>query len=273
MPPLQSTAHPREWHDVEKRATLARDQLGSTLGIRALHESTLLGLTGLAGFIGFFHTLTGPDHYVPFVAMSRVGRWSYAKTMVVTLACGLGHVLSSVVLGVIGVGLGLAVGGLEWFEGVRGTVAGWLLLGFGLAYLAWGIKQAIRNQPHTHVHAHGDGTAHTHTHRHVGDHAHPHGADDRVGGMTPWILFTIFVFGPCEPLIPVLMFPAAQLSLPGVVLVAVVFAVCTIATMVAMVTAGYFGLSKLSFWRLSRYGHAVAGLAMASCGAAIQFGL
>ncbi|HOD34406.1 MAG TPA: hypothetical protein PLR20_01590 [Syntrophales bacterium] len=27
---------------------------------------------------------------------------------------------------------------------------------------------------------------------------------------TPWVLFTIFVLGPSEPLIPVLMFPAAR---------------------------------------------------------------
>jgi sulfite exporter TauE/SafE len=238
-----------------------------------MDEATLVGLTVTAGSIGFVHTLSGPDHYVPFVAMSRVGRWSYLKTMIITLACGVGHVLSSIILGAIGITLGLAIGGLEWFESVRGSLAGWLLLGFGLAYLAWGIKHALRNKPHTHVHAHGDGVAHSHTHAHTGEHAHPHAEDQRVGAMTPWVLFTIFVFGPCEPLIPMLMFPAAELSVAGVALVAVVFSVCTLATMLAMVTAGYYGLSRLSFASLSRYGHAIAGFALASCGAAIKFGL
>ena len=32
-----------------------------------------------------------PDHDVPLVAMSRVGRWSRTKTLGVTAACGLGH--------------------------------------------------------------------------------------------------------------------------------------------------------------------------------------
>lgn len=236
-------------------------------------ETTLISLMGLAGFIGVFHTLAGPDHYVPFIALARVGRWTFPKTLAVTLVCGAGHVLSSVVLGAIGIGLGLAVGGLEWFEGLRGNLAGWLLLGFGLAYLAWGIKQAVRNQPHSHVHIHRDAAAHVHTHTHWGEHAHPHGADDRARSMTPWILFIIFVFGPCEPLIPLLMFPAAKLSLVGIVLVALVFAVCTIGTMTIVVTAAYFGLSKLSFSWFGRYGHAIAGLAIATCGAAIQFGL
>ena len=94
---------------------------------------------------------------------------------------------------------------------MRGNLAGWLLLGFGLAYLAWGVKRALRNQPHTHAHAHADGIVHDHAHAHSDEHAHPHTDEARAASMTPWILFTIFVFGPCEPLIPLLMFPAAKL--------------------------------------------------------------
>ena len=41
-------------------------------------ESTLLLWT--AASIGFVHTLLGPDHYLPFVAMSRAGGWSARKT-------------------------------------------------------------------------------------------------------------------------------------------------------------------------------------------------
>ena len=52
--------------------------------------------------LGFLHCLVGPDHYVPFIAMSRIGSWSFRKTMIVTLLCGIGHILSSVVLGFLG---------------------------------------------------------------------------------------------------------------------------------------------------------------------------
>lgn len=239
-----------------------------------MEETTLIGLLATAAFVGFFHTITGPDHYVPFVAMSRVGRWSLRKTIAITLVCGLGHVLSSVVIGAIGIAAGLAVGGLEIFEGVRGQLAGWMLLGFGLAYLAWGIRRAIRNQPHTHKHAHADGAIHSHTHGHVGEHAHVHTSEDKSArSMTPWVLFTVFVFGPCEPLIPILMFPAAKLSLSGVVLVTLAFGVCTLATMITVVVAGYMGLSRFGLASLARYSHAVAGFAIAACGAAIQLGL
>jgi hypothetical protein len=91
--------------------------------------------------------------------------------------------------------------------------------------------------------------------------------------MTPWILFAIFVFGPCEPLIPVLMYPAATLSISGVVAVAVVFGLATIATMLAVVLAGYGGLSSISLPWLDRFSHVLAGGAISLCGLAIKFGL
>ena len=62
-----------------------------------------------AGTIAFLHTILGPDHYLPFVAMSKSGQWSLRKTSIVTILCGSGHVLSSVLLGVAGVGLGVAL--------------------------------------------------------------------------------------------------------------------------------------------------------------------
>jgi len=236
-------------------------------------DADLVSLLVLAASIGVFHTLLGPDHYLPFMAMGKAGQWSFRKTMLIGTACGVGHVLGSVVVGLLGVALGWAIGGIEWFESQRGSLAGWLLLGFGLAYMAWGIRRAIRNRPHTHWHVHDDGTAHSHEHSHHSDHAHAHTDDAGVNVMTPWIIFTIFVFGPCEPLIPILMYPAAEHHWLGVVLIALVFGACTVGTMMAIVAAGYLGLSVLPGRALARYSHALAGFALAACGALIQIGL
>jgi ABC-type nickel/cobalt efflux system permease component RcnA len=236
---------------------------------------TLLGLLGTAAFVGFLHTLAGPDHYVPFIALARVGRWSLTKTLVITFACGVGHVASSIALGFVGIVASFALSHLEWFEGLRGDLAAWLLFGFGLAYMAWGLRQALRNRPHAHVHMHADGAAHRHVHTHHDDHAHPHTATEPGGptSMTPWILFTIFVFGPCEPLIPILMYPALKLSVSSVLLVAAVFAACTIGTMLMVVSAACWGLARVPTARLARYSHALAGFALAACGGAMLAGL
>jgi ABC-type nickel/cobalt efflux system permease component RcnA len=245
-------------------------------------QLTILAAT--AASIGLVHTLIGPDHYVPFIALAGARKWSLSKTLSVTGVCGVGHVLGSVVLGGLGILLGVALGGLEWFEGFRGEIAGWLLLGFGLAYLAWGLRQAYRNRPHTHWHGHSDGTLHEHTHTHKQEHAHIHAAaqealktsKQRLASgkrITPWVLFLIFIFGPCEALIPILMYPAAEGSWWGVALVVAVFGLTTVVTMLVTVTVGYLGISRLPLGRLERFSHALAGLALVACGLAIQLGL
>ena len=91
--------------------------------------------------------------------------------------------------------------------------------------------------------------------------------------MTPWVLFTIFVFGPCEPLIPILMYPAAKGHMFGVVLVTSTFGLTTLATMIATVTFAHFALGRLPFAGVARYSHALAGFVVLLCGAAVKVGL
>ena len=229
-------------------------------------------LYGTALGLGVMHTLLGPDHYLPFVAMARSGKWSNAKTLWVTLLCGTGHVLGSIALGFAGILLGLSLGWLEAVESFRGDLAGWLLLGFGLALLAWGLIRAARNRPHVHVHAHEDGTIHRHPHRHAGEHMHVH-ASARKASLSPWLLFIVFVFGPCEPLIPILMFPAAQGHLGHVAGVSLVFGAATVATMTLMVMATCFGLSRFRWRSAERYAMALSGLVVTLSGAAVVAGL
>ncbi len=69
-----------------------------------MNEAQILLLT--AASIAFLHTILGPDHYLPFVALGKARKWSLAKTLRITLYCGLGHVLSSVVIGGVGIVLG-----------------------------------------------------------------------------------------------------------------------------------------------------------------------
>ncbi len=224
--------------------------------------------------IGFLHTLLGPDHYLPFIVMAKSGRWSMTKTAAITTLCGVGHVMSSVVLGMVGVALGIAVSRLEAIESTRGNLAAWALIAFGIAYLSWGIRQALRNRPHTHPHMHEtpdtDTHSHVHTHAGVGEHIHLHGV--RHGApYTPWVLFIIFVLGPCEPLIPLLMYPAAQDSFSGLILVTVAFGSVTILTMLGIVLAAVMGISFLPMKALERYAHAAAGAAILLSGMAIVF--
>ena len=234
------------------------------------HETPLLLATAVS--IGTIHTLLGPDHYIPFVAMGRAARWSLRKTLLVTALCGVGHVGSSVVLGVVGIALGIVVFRLEQFEAVRGDLAAWLLIGVGLAYTTWGLVRALRNIPHSHVHVHADGTVHRHPHTHDGEHLHTHGEGQSIG---PWVLFTVFLFGPCEPLIPLLMYPAARLSGWAVAAVAVAFGAATLVAMMASVAVLHWSLPRVSsrVRGFERFSHAAAGFSVLLCGVLILAGL
>jgi ABC-type nickel/cobalt efflux system permease component RcnA len=250
-------------------------------------------LAGTAATLGLVHTVIGPDHYLPFIVIGRARNWALRKTLVVSFLAGLGHILSSVVLGFLGIALGIAVGKLEGVESARGEIAAWLLIGFGFAYFVWGMRRAWRGRPHAHPHLHDhDGAhvhphgpdlgvhdpAHEHLHQHahlhtheLAEHAHPHGEVDERTNITPWVLFTIFVFGPCEPLIPLVMYPAARHSAAGVALVALAFGLVTIVTMLLIIAAASFGASFVRLGKLERYSHALAGAMIFVSGLSVQF--
>ncbi len=238
--------------------------------------SEIILLTWTAAGIGLLHTLTGPDHYLPFIVMGRARRWSLFKTLSITMLCGVGHVLGSVVLGFIGIGAGVAMRQLVDIESVRGEIAAWGLIGFGLAYMVWGLRRAYRKRPHSHPHVHPAGELHVHKHGHTGEHTHVHEQASHPASLTPWVLFIIFVLGPCEPLIPLLMYPAAQSSLAGVALIAGIFGLVTISTMLGIVALAHAGIQCLplpegSIWmgHLERYAHALAGGTLALSGLAV----
>lgn len=203
--------------------------------------------------------------------------------MIVTLLSGLGHVASSVVLGFAGIAAGAILTHLELIEHSRGKAAGWLLIFFGAIYLTWGIIHVRRNRPHVHCYIHG---ASPRCHEHLGpntsfsegmqrprENGHSRGTAPHAAQLTPWVLFTIFVFGPCEPLIPLLMYPAAQASLWGVLLVTLLFAATTIGTMLLLVLCLVQGTKLVHFPVLRQYSHALAGMVITLCGLAINFGL
>ena len=222
-----------------------------------------------AASIGFFHTLLGPDHYLPFIVMAKARKWSMTKTTWVTIACGIGHVSSSVVLGLVGIAFGIGINRLTGVESVRGSIAGWLFIAFGLVYFVWGVRKAYRNRPHKHIHVHKDGSYHSHEHVHHNNHVHVH--EEKKKQLTPWVLFVIFILGPCEPLIPLLMYPAARNSTSGLILVTLVFGLVTIFTMLSIVLIGAFGISFLPLGKLERFTHAIAGAIILLSGIGIQF--
>ncbi|MGB3008647.1 MAG: hypothetical protein WBC06_19180 [Chitinophagaceae bacterium] len=220
--------------------------------------------------IAFIHTLTGPDHYLPFIVIAKAKNWSVRKTVLFTVLCGLGHVGSSVILGLIGIFFGIAIHKIQLWEGMRGSIVSYVFTAFGLVYFIWGLKRSLRNKPHTHLHMHAGGDMHLHQHTHHDTHLHVHTEETKIN-LTPWILFTIFIFGPCEPLIPLVMYPAAQNNYAVLILVTVVFSLITIGTMVTLVLLASYGIKILPMSFFEKYSHAVAGATIFLCGMGMLF--
>ncbi|MBI4354510.1 MAG: hypothetical protein HY595_04670 [Candidatus Omnitrophica bacterium] len=186
--------------------------------------------------VAFFHALA-PDHWVPFVALAKSSRWSMRRLAWIATLAGIGHVASSLLLGFVGLWAGLAVHRLEGAEVWRGTVGIWLLIGFGVAYALWGLKHAQHPHPHISI----EETVKAYAVRRM------------------WMLFAILVFGPCEPLIP-LMFVASKQGLPTVWAISAAFSVVTVVMVVGQSLLSYAGVRLINAPWMERYAHAMAGV-------------
>jgi hypothetical protein len=204
--------------------------------------------------------------------MSRARGWTSGKTLRITFLCGLGHVGSSVLIGIAGIILGLSVSKLEVLESFRGDLAAWAFFVFGFIYFLWGLWKGLKDKPYKHIHLHRDGTVHLHEHHHsdVRRHNHNHQVSNPAN-ITPWALFTLFVLGPCEPLIPLLIYPAAKIHVGAIVSVALLFSAVTVITMMLSVLIALKGVEFLPVKTFEKYMHAIAGAAILLCGCSILF--
>lgn len=223
-------------------------------------------LLSTAATIAFVHTVIGVDHSLPFVVLGRARSWSLSRVLAITALCGAGHVGSSVLLGVAGMWLGTSLEHLSWLQSLRGGLAAWLLIAFGTIYA---LHALWARRPHRHLHVHRDGEIHSHTHDHR-QHAHHTHVTQADHSNVFWSLFLIFVLGPCEPLIPLLMAPASQSAWSTCVAVIAVFGGVTLATMLGVVAAGWYGAQQVHLQRLSAHADVFAGVAIGVSGVLVK---
>jgi nickel/cobalt transporter (NicO) family protein len=131
---------------------------------------TLPALTLAAAGVGFGHAVM-PDHWMPLAVLSRTRRYTTRRTVRLSLAAGVAHVVVSLVLGGV-----LVVVGLQLRDTVSrhaDGVIGGILLVTGMVFLA--MELVGRG----HGHSHDDG--HGHGHEHGDEHGHEHGEHDHDG--------------------------------------------------------------------------------------------
>ena len=201
-----------------------------------MNQPMLLTLVAAAITVAALHSLA-PDHWAPFAALARARNWSAARTVRITSFCGLGHVTVSATLGLVAIKIGMKV--IEALGTRMESLAGILLIVFGLIYGLWGLRTTTGRRIHGHSHAHFD---------HIHD-------SERT---TAWSLFALFSVDPCVALLPILV-AAAPLGWVAVASVVVAYELSTITSMISLVLLARAGVSHLRFHWLDHWGHAAAG--------------
>jgi high-affinity nickel permease len=199
-------------------------------------NSLFASLAVAAISIGSLHSLA-PDHWVPIAAIARARNWSKGKALRVAFLCGFGHVTVSVFLGLLAL-----LFGAQLFQSIGErmvSVAGLLMIGFGLAYAIWGLRHTFAHRLHGHHHHHYD---------HVHD----------PSSVSVWSLFLIYCADPCVAVIPIL-FAAAPLTTVETISIVVAYEVATVGAMVILVGVAQSGAQLFKGKWIERFGDAIAG--------------
>lgn len=217
-----------------------------------MNDQWLVALMLTAGTVGALHSLA-PDHWVPFAALSRANHWSALRTARLAFICGLGHVTVSALLGVLAVLLGREA--VEGFGTALHSYAPLLLIGFGFAYMVWGLWRIFRKRLLHHA-DHLEGVAHDHGHGHHHDHGRT---------LSQWGLFLLFCADPCIALIPMII-AASSAGWGAVGAIVVVYEIATIAAIIVLVHTASAGARHVRFAWIDRYGDAIAGAMILTVG-------
>jgi nickel/cobalt transporter (NicO) family protein len=205
-------------------------------------DAWLFALVAAAATVGSLHALA-PDHWVPFAALGRARGWTAARTARLTFICGLGHVSVSAAFGITAL-----IIGLKSVQALGATLQGnaaLLLIGFGFAYMTWGLWRRFSQRL-------------GHDHHHVGS----------KSGLTEWSLFLFFCADPCVAVIPMII-AASTHGWVAVATIIIVYEISMFITMLALVTTSLAGVQRLKFHWLDDYGDAVAGATIVVLGVVV----
>ena len=142
-----------------------------------MFETPGLLLVAAVAAVGVLHTIV-PDHWVPITLIARQRGWSRAETARAALQAGIGHVGTTLILG-----LAVWVAGVAFattFGHIVDTVASIALIGFG-CWIAFAGLRDMRKGRHGHSHGHG----HSHTTGALdgkGHHGHDHSSEGGIHG-------------------------------------------------------------------------------------------
>jgi hypothetical protein len=212
-------------------------------------SSTTPALLAAAAGVGFGHAIL-PDHWVPLAVVGRTRGYRLARVARLSGMAGVAHVLVSLVLGGVIVGVGLQF--RSSVQSAQDTIIGCVLILTGLGFAALELS----------------GRGHHHGHDHHHDHDHDHGAD---GGLAAVMVPFGAAASPDLTILPVFL-AATTAGVSTAISSLVIFAVVTIGTIVGLTLLACFGGYQLRGRWLERWGNAFTALVLIVIGALVLLG-
>ncbi len=213
---------------------------------------------------------------MPIAVVARAQRWSTGRTTRVALWTGVGHVLGSLALGVLIMGLGF---GLKGILRIEGPIVGIVLVLTGIGLFLW----SRRHPGHSHPHPHEADLAHKHeaTHVHSSDHSHDpdapppppyghsqvhdHHLSDRFRRRSTWLIPAGIAASHDPTILPVFL-AAMAVNVRTVALVSAVYALVTILAIVVLSLAAVWGGYQVKWTWLEQHAHHVTAAVLVALG-------
>ena len=200
-----------------------------------MHAAPEFLLIGAVALVGVLHTIV-PDHWGPIALLARQEQWPQQKVIRTAFGAGMGHVLSTLIIGLV-----------MWYAGVeiahhygalvaRISSLGLILFGGWMSIAAWRELSAAAHPA----------TGSSVTHEHL------------TGRTRATTLVLVLGSSPMIEGLPA-FFAAGRYGSWLIGVMALVFAASTIVTYVVMCVYSTRGLRQFRFRAIERYGEVLSG--------------
>lgn len=203
-------------------------------------QKSSMVLATTAAFVGLVHSLA-PGHWLPVVLMTKAKKWGIHNALFGALMAASGHILVSIALGAIGIGIGAQV--FVDHEHAIEKYAGLGLVAFGLFYAGFAFFR----------------------HRECHGHEHHGPRLTKQKERAPFFFLFMLGFSPCVAVLP-LFAAAAPVGTGTLMLTMLGFAIGVIAALTSATFLVSRGFMKLDHPIFEHYGDLITGLGVAVLG-------
>lgn len=191
-------------------------------------HNTTISLIGATFFVALTHAIM-PNHWMPFALIGKGQKWSLTKTIFITAIAGLGHSITTTILGFIIAILGFHI--TKYAETIAEPLAGIILIVLGITFVIIG---RLRHGPHNHNHSK---------------------FSDKTIAIS---LFAMLSSSPCVAALPIFL-AASTFSWGTLVLLSVILSLTTVSGMLVLTTLVYTGVKKINLCSIENYEKEIIG--------------